>query len=88
VTKKDENELRDRFAVAALTGLVGMGQSPARMARQAYDIANAMLAQRAQVVPTPEPRKEETPEEEMARLEKVGRALSGRPKKRNHRTAD
>lgn len=52
--------LRDRFAMAALTGLLA-GRIPAAMhgskdfAEQAYTIADAMLAARGDAAPQPQP---------------------------------
>ena len=39
-------ELRDRFAIAALPLLAGGARTPSTIARSAYEIADAMLAER------------------------------------------
>ncbi len=42
----DQHTLRDAFALAALPALLTSYHSPAAMAARAYEIADAMLAQR------------------------------------------
>ena len=42
----DQHTLRDAFALAALPALLGRYNSPALMAARAYEIADAMIAER------------------------------------------
>ena len=50
VKKKDKADLRDRFAMVALAGLIcpdDIDEDPTPVARSAYDYADAMLRERA-----------------------------------------
>jgi len=46
IRSEQRERLRDRFAMAALTGLPTTEQTPEHLAKTAYRIADAMLAER------------------------------------------
>jgi hypothetical protein len=52
---QDELTLRDYFAAKALQGQAGLGGAPHTQAKWAYELADAMLAEREKKTPAPAP---------------------------------